>query len=1660
MTASFCLLFKRYIHIERNLWRRVLFEAIVMVIIMILIQGNPIAHTKQLLFPRAKSERDHVIVSHKLDDLDILSGMGDKKREKTKYLLAFAPKTEFTELVINAVADELGMKGVQGYKNNAELQKHFDERTTLAGIIFHDSPAKEPPESLSISIRFPSEFRTIKPFLTEARLWLTRCSGAVRDKQDNAKDTDTNQDLYIREGFLQLQHHVFLQWFQQLKIKYPHTYTEPQVEVFNIRLRAANSPCTMMTLVRMPAFLYNFLYLIPFLNIIRNIAGQLEDGVMVHQWHYGFSFCTQYCCLFLVLMLRLLLTALCSLVVLIVFWILESGPNVAQAIVGTILFILIYHIELILTAMLVAKLLVNPINCVLFGLVMWLFTYAAFSLILERYWDVRSYYVTFVLGSFFNTQLSFCMQLFHQMIDDSHSLKFYDFIVLFVSAAVCMLIYLLLFVLVQWRAPGRLLSRRVLRNKPRVDKPKSEAPIFIGRSPSWHNFEFVDANSEELMRLKHVSTSHRESEQKILKNISLRIYKGEILVILGHIGSGKLTLLRLIAGLKFPLRGTVSVLGNSYTHKGPSRRLVDFRFDEHGLSRHLTVQQTIEYHVRLKLQRDDEDRFKIEKRKWLTILDQHIESRNTKIGQLTYASTRLVALCCCLAGNTQVVILEEPTLKLTGSEAQTFWTIVNQEKESRAFVVATYSVGEAEHVADRVAIINLGVLEANGTPFFLRSKFTGTLDMIVTKKPHIPAEPITDFINQFLPRVQPENEIGDTLAYRIPISNRPRLQKLCLHLESDRNRLGIDYFRIVGTELSDTYMKLVKSFRLQKQIIPDVTQTFKYQVVSQKQLRRQRIRAMLYKKMIHTAPNVWPIIMIFTSFILIAIIAKLSVMLDVPEERSNVIEIGFGSGSEMKNIPDVTACGYVDIQSLTKAHHYKRQGGGHMMSSFTAGSFSCEKGSYRDNLKKMNELKSLGAIEQAGDQIMNGYITQDVFHSAAMMLNLMHNAILKLAYPDSKKHFTLVTNHPLPTQLSMKINLIDNKIAHMNAPLALGCILPLAVSVFIIPLVEEQVHQLRILQVIAGLGMPIYWGVNMFWDLFTYIIYSVIIVVIMAVMGIGGFGSYENFLILILMGLYGFAALTHTYVLSFYVNASRIRGFLASLLLHGITGIVLYILFWDVANSNDIFYYGACLFPGFSLLDGVSNIYTQCLEESLCEDKCQKTPSCTMENMAEMVPNCHFHSYFTWSSPGIMPAIIYMLISGLLGVLLIFWIELHRREKKYHSSRDLHDLRTATYPFDDADMADVKLKIAESDMTKCKQSVFLVDQVEAKVPITGTRVNTVSFALNKYMSMGIYGRRNSGKSHLIRQLVGIDGFAFGEIYVRGLDLKLDTDKIRTYMGYCPQHLGLLMELTPREHIRLLCMIRGVPELKITEKMHDLCLMLNMTGWMHRKCAYLTAEKLRKLNVALALVAYNKILVLDEPTYGLPGTTRDEIWNILRYIRHCGKTVIFATNDELECKKLGDFIILLHDSEMVSLGSLHYLRFKYSTGFYLEVRLIRDGKTLAETQEHLRKDMDNLARFVNFLHDKSELVSHSNHWLKYYVPVGDIVYSYLYGSLEKNKMRLNIQDYCIYQADVNSVIEQVHEMRSELKRRIGSNGQLHRFSQKEKDAGKGKGKAKK
>lgn len=417
--------------------------------------------------------------------------------------------------------------------------------------------------------------------------------------------------------------------------------------------------------------------------------------------------------------------------VLQVWWSVEDGIFSGIALILMILFVLIFTFELIITAIVFAKIFKNVINAVLFAIVIWLFNYAVFGVILKRYWDVHGHYALFILMVFFSNQIPYSMQLFHRIIDEPQTIAAYDIGALYISAIVCALIYIMLLVLLQWRMPGRLISRRMLYKRRRKEMEIDNTLIHLGRLPSWHNFEFGDVGSKEVIRLRHVYTTHSSSERKILKNISMRIYTGEVYVLLGHIGSGKLTLLRVICGLKYAIRGSVHYMGEDfYNDMKKHRKLVDFRSEENGLCPHLSIEQTINYHVRLKLNNQNSDRYNLERNKWIAILETHVDNRRTRINNLTYGERRLVALCCALAGDTKVIVFEEPTQDMTAHEAQVFWSIIATEKEERAFIIATYSIDETEAVADRIGILSMGVLEASGTPFFLRAKFSSCVELV------------------------------------------------------------------------------------------------------------------------------------------------------------------------------------------------------------------------------------------------------------------------------------------------------------------------------------------------------------------------------------------------------------------------------------------------------------------------------------------------------------------------------------------------------------------------------------------------------------------------------------------------------------------------------------------------------------------------------------------------------------------------------------------------------------------------------------------------------------------------------------------------------------------------------------------------------------------
>ncbi|KAI9590248.1 hypothetical protein GQX74_008416 [Glossina fuscipes] len=329
-------------------------------------------------------------------------------------------------------------------------------------------------------------------------------------------------------------------------------------------------------------------------------------------------------------------------------------------------------------------------------------------------------------------------------------------------------------------------------------------------------------------------------------------------------------------------------------------------------------------------------------------------------------------------------------------------------------------------------------------------------------------------------------------------------------------------------------------------------------------------------------------------------------------------------------------------------------------------------------------------------------------------------------------------------------------------------------------------------------------------------------------------------------------------------------------------------------------------------------------------------------------------------------------------------------------------LGTVSYPFDDDDVVKERTRIAKMSRFECNRYSVLADQIEKKIPNHGKRLNTVSFALDKYMSMGIYGYHKAGKTHLIEQLVGARGFRFGEMYIEKVDFKFENKAAIKMMGFCPQKSDLGMVFSPRQLFTFLFMIRGVPEANVSEKLLEIATSLDLKPYMNTKIGDLSLAVRRKVSVAISLIAYNKVLVLDEPTKGMPAKDRRIIWNVLRYARFCGKTVIFSSNENLECETLADLIIVIDDGELLAIGSPQYLRQKYTRGFFFELKILSDGKTEEETYEK----------------------QHRANVLKFYIPVEQVIYSYLFGSIEKNRRRLNIAEYTINQAPLLTALDNV------------------------------------
>lgn len=204
-------------------------------------------------------------------------------------------------------------------------------------------------------------------------------------------------------------------------------------------------------------------------------------------------------------------------------------------------------------------------------------------------------------------------------------------------------------------------------------------------------------------------------EQKILKGVSIDIYKGEFITLLGPSGCGKTTTLRAIAGLENIDSGSILLNGQEVSTLEPDKRNVNTVFQNYALFPHMNVYNNIAYGPKIK--KYPKGKIKEMVSEMLTLVEMNgFESRMPD--QLSGGQRQRIAIARALINRPDIILLDEPLGALDLKLRKHMQTELKQlqKRTGVTFIYVTHDQEEALNMSDRLAIMNEGVLEQIGTP--------------------------------------------------------------------------------------------------------------------------------------------------------------------------------------------------------------------------------------------------------------------------------------------------------------------------------------------------------------------------------------------------------------------------------------------------------------------------------------------------------------------------------------------------------------------------------------------------------------------------------------------------------------------------------------------------------------------------------------------------------------------------------------------------------------------------------------------------------------------------------------------------------------------------------------------------------------------------------
>lgn len=201
-------------------------------------------------------------------------------------------------------------------------------------------------------------------------------------------------------------------------------------------------------------------------------------------------------------------------------------------------------------------------------------------------------------------------------------------------------------------------------------------------------------------------------------------------------------------------------------------------------------------------------------------------------------------------------------------------------------------------------------------------------------------------------------------------------------------------------------------------------------------------------------------------------------------------------------------------------------------------------------------------------------------------------------------------------------------------------------------------------------------------------------------------------------------------------------------------------------------------------------------------------------------------------------------------------------------------------------------------------------------------LDNVSANLPRGKIVGFIGPSGAGKTTLMRAMVGRKRIDSGKITL--LDHPAGSRELRTQVSYMTQDVSAYGDLTMKENLRYFATMLGMKRRDMRTHIDEITRIVDMQEQQKQLVNSLSGGQKQRVSLAIALLGFPALMVLDEPTVGLDPVLRDELWKLFRKLADEGHTLIVSSHVMDEAERC-DELLLVRDGRILAQGSPEELR---------------------------------------------------------------------------------------------------------------------------------------